>query len=109
MLFQAVMKFCLDLLSSKFWLIREWSIQLSSQLQVRTIAYLLNLFVNIGNWWAKLPSTYIERIIKVSFIIEHGYFNWACAAVRMIHITETAKHGRSMERFLLISNNAGIF
>jgi hypothetical protein len=26
MLFQAVMKFCLDLLRSKFWLIGEWSI-----------------------------------------------------------------------------------
>jgi hypothetical protein len=25
MLFQAVMKFCLDLLRSKFWLIGEWS------------------------------------------------------------------------------------
>ena len=35
MLFQAVMKFCLDLLSSKFWLIGEWSIETAIHICVK--------------------------------------------------------------------------
>jgi hypothetical protein len=34
MLFQAVMKFCLDLLRSKFSLLRKWSIEMNSEFKI---------------------------------------------------------------------------
>ena len=46
MLFQAVMKFCLDLLSSKFGLIGEWSIEAAALSSVYIIVFCVRKVFN---------------------------------------------------------------
>ena len=65
MLFQAVMKFCLDLFRSKFWLIGEWSIQITSILQA--VSFCRKTACNVKEVEIikamRLTKTYIEPFV----------------------------------------------